>query len=70
MNLMICVSKGKALVTPEGLRCGAPRESEPERRCNKLLCKRNSAGQIAGNYRCERCHQEIEIKLQEPVLAI
>jgi hypothetical protein len=63
MTLLPAVSKGKALITAEGLRCGAPRANDPDRRCNKQLAKRNAAGQIAGNFRCERCKQEIEIKL-------
>lgn len=67
LNLLMNVSKGKALIKPEGLRCGAPRENDPERICHKLLVKRSSRGQIAGNFRCERCGQEIEVSLVEPV---
>lgn len=65
MNLLMCVSKGNALIKPEGLRCGASRENEPDRKCNKLLVKKNKDGIVAGNFRCERCTQEIEITLKE-----
>lgn len=65
-TLLPCITKGKALITPEGLRCGASRTNDQDRRCNKLLAKKNAANQIAGNFRCERCRQEIEVKLVDP----
>ncbi len=63
MKLLTYVTKGKARITDEGLRCAAPRSDNPEWVCHKLLAKKNSGGQIAGNFRCERCKQEIEVKL-------
>jgi phage FluMu protein Com len=63
MKLLILITKGQAIVHGDLLRCAAPRENDPKRACNKLLAKKNAQGQIAGNFRCERCHQEIEIKL-------
>lgn len=60
----ICFEKGKGRIAPEGLRCGAPRKDFPERICNKLLCKRNTRGQIAGDFRCERCGQDIELTIK------
>ena len=61
-QLLIYITKGRAQVRPEGLRCVAPR-SEEGWICNKLIVKANADGQIAGNFRCERCRQEIEVKL-------
>jgi hypothetical protein len=58
------ITKGKASVTPEGLRCRAPRDKDPTRTCNKLLVKRSASGQIAGNFLCERCRQEVEVEIQ------
>ena len=52
------ITKGKAVQTQDGLRCMSDYKG---RNCNKLICKRNAKGQIAGNYRCERCSQEIEV---------
>ena len=65
MTLLICITKGKALIKPEGLRCGATREKEPERVCHKLICRPSTRGQIAGNFRCERCKQEIDVSMIE-----
>jgi hypothetical protein len=62
-RLMTFFTKGKGFLTPEGLRCGAPRELDPARNCNKLVVKKNKEGQIAGNFRCERCRQEIEVRM-------
>lgn len=63
MRLLKFIVKGKAVIQGDSLRCAAPRVNDPNRVCNKLICKANSISQIAGNYRCERCHQEIEVKL-------
>ncbi len=63
MPLLTSITKGKARIHPEGLRCAAPRDNDPARDCNKLIAKRNDAGQIAGNFLCERCRQVIEVKL-------
>lgn len=66
LKLLTCISKGKASLKPEGLRCGAARKKEPERKCDKLLVKRSARGQIAGNFRCDRCGQEIDVSMIEP----
>lgn len=66
MKLLTFVSKGQAHFYPEGLRCAAPRPDKPGAVCNKLLVKKASNGQIAGNFRCERCRQEIEVVLKPP----
>jgi DNA-directed RNA polymerase subunit RPC12/RpoP len=63
MKLLIYVTKGKAVIQGESLRCASPRPDDPNRICNKLLCKRNEQGQIAGDFRCERCHSQIQVKL-------
>ncbi len=63
MKLVIFFSKGKGFITREGLRCGALRESDPARNCNKLLVKKNAEQQIAGSFRCERCGQDIEVRM-------
>jgi hypothetical protein len=57
------ITKGKAVITPDGLRCRAPRDKDPTRACNKLLVKRSAGGQIAGNFRCERCSAEVEVEV-------
>jgi phage FluMu protein Com len=61
--LLTYITKGKAVIQGDSLRCAAPRTSDPRRSCNKLLAKTNEQGQIAGDFRCERCHQQIQVKL-------
>ena len=63
-RLLTYITMGQAVIKPEGLRCQATREGHFT--CNKLLAKKNAYGQIAGNFRCERCHQEIEVCLGPP----
>lgn len=63
MRLLSYITKGKAIIQGDSLRCAAPRANDSRRQCNKLLAKKNESGQIAGNFRCERCHQAIEVKL-------
>ena len=63
-RLLTYITKGKAVIKPEGLRCQAPLAGSWT--CNKLLVKKNEEGQIAGNFRCERCRQEIEVRLGAP----
>lgn len=63
MKLLIYITKGSAVIQGDSLRCAASRANDSRRTCNKLLVKKNEQGQIAGNFRCERCHQEIEVKL-------
>jgi hypothetical protein len=64
MTNQLIISKGMAIVTPSGLRCQALRPKQPDQVCNKLIVKKNSLGQIAGSFKCERCSQEIEIQLK------
>lgn len=64
MKLLTFIEKGQAIPTLEGLRCAAPRKDKPGAVCNKLLVKRASNGQIAGNFRCERCRQEVEVVMK------
>jgi phage FluMu protein Com len=63
MRLLKFITKGQAVIQGDSLRCAAARANDSKRTCNKLLVKTNEQGQIAGNFRCERCHQEIEVKL-------
>lgn len=82
MKLLTFVTKGRALLTADGLRCGNPRPDKDQkhgetpgegieqhddvRPCNKLLAKRNRLGQVCGRFKCERCKQEIEVELAPP----
>jgi hypothetical protein len=63
MTLQAHIKRGKAILTPDGLRCQAPRLKDPSHKCNKLQVRRNSANQLAGAFKCERCSQEIEVEL-------
>lgn len=80
MKLLTFVTKGRAILTVDGLRCGNPRPDKDLPRvgvdpgvgtprvgtCNKLLAKRNRLGQVCGKFKCERCKQEIEVELAPP----
>jgi hypothetical protein len=57
------ITKGKAVITPDGLRCRAPRDKDPARTCNKLIVKKNPVGQIAGSFLCERCDELIDVEI-------
>ena len=58
------ITIGKAKITPQGdLRCQGPRVGDPTRVCNKLLCKANSKGFIAGDFVCTRCKQHIIVEV-------
>ncbi len=63
MIFLTHIKKGQAVVVPNGLRCQGPRVKQPDQLCNKLLVKKNSLGQVAGAFKCERCGQEIEVEL-------
>lgn len=63
MNFQTHIKKGKAILVPNGLRCQGPRLKQPDQLCNKLLVKKNSLGQVAGAFKCERCSQEIEVEI-------
>ena len=62
-RLATSITKGKAIFVGGDLRCNAPRTFGQRKTCNKLLAKRNELGQLAGNFRCERCRQEVEVSL-------
>lgn len=57
------IKRGKASIAPEGLRCQGPRLKQPDKLCNKLLVMKNSLGQVAGSFKCERCSQEIDVEI-------
>jgi len=63
VRLLTFITRGKAVIQGDSLRCAAARINDPRRQCNKLLAKKNEQGQIAGDFRCERCHQQIQVKL-------
>lgn len=65
MTLVPRITHGLAILKPEGLRCQASRASAPSVACNKLICRTNNHGQIAGSFLCERCRQNIEVSLVE-----
>lgn len=64
-RLLPAVSKGHAVLVEGELRCDRPRKDDPARQCRKLIAKANKLGQIAGNFLCERCKEEIEVRLVE-----
>lgn len=57
------ITSGKAVIQDGGLRCNTPRMADASKSCNKLLAKTNASGQIAGNFRCDRCKSEVEVKV-------
>jgi hypothetical protein len=63
-NLVPAVSSGKAVFISDELRCQAARAGQRgDGVCNKLIAKFNRLHQIAGDFRCERCKQEIEVRM-------
>jgi phage FluMu protein Com len=63
MQYQTFIKSGKAVITQAGLRCQGVRPKDVNTPCNKLLIKRNSANQIAGCLKCDRCHQIVEIEI-------
>lgn len=61
MKFLTCIGKGNAQIENGGLRCAAPREGRPGWICKKLIVRKNRSGQIAGEFKCERCGQIIEV---------
>jgi hypothetical protein len=55
------VIKGIANITRTDLRCGGQRKKDPSFTCGKLLAKKNSLGQLCGEFKCERCGGIIEV---------
>ena len=60
----MAIKKGRAIIVPNGLRCQGPRLKQPDQLCNKLLVRKNDLGQIAGNFKCERCSQIVEVEIR------
>jgi hypothetical protein len=60
----IVITQGQAYVKGDVLRCMAKRSDDPERICNKVVVKKNTAGEIAGNFMCpdRRCRQLISVE--------
>jgi hypothetical protein len=57
------IRKGRAVITANGLRCQGPRKNDPTLICNKLLVHRTDEGQVAGQFKCGRCGQIIEVAM-------
>lgn len=64
MSYQTFITKGKAMIQNDGLRCRNPRDKDPTRSCNKLIVKKSSSGQIAGSFLCERCKQIVEVEIE------
>jgi hypothetical protein len=62
MKLLTFITKGQVQISSEGMRCMALRENG--RVCHKMICKKNNLGQIAGDFQCERCKQNIQVTLR------
>ena len=62
-RLLTSITKGKAMFVGVDLRCNAPRLTGQRKICNKLLVRKNELGQLAGNFLCERCKQEVEVTM-------
>jgi hypothetical protein len=54
---------GEAIVIDGRLRCTNRRVGKENRtyNCNKLICKANSRGQIAGKFQCGSCKAHVEV---------
>ena len=61
--MQIVITKGKAYISNNGLRCMNPRSDNADLKCNKLIVKKNAIGEISGNFMCpdRRCKQSIEV---------
>lgn len=64
MNFLTQIKKGRAVIVQSGLRCQGPRVKQPDQVCNKLLVRKNAIGQIAGQFKCDRCSQVIEVEIR------
>ena len=63
--MQIKITKGKAYLTNTGLRCMKPRADNQELYCNKLIAKKNSMGELSGDFQCpdRRCRQNIQVEI-------
>ena len=71
------ITKGRGFIFPadahsqyQGLRCKAlttikVKGEVREVVCNRLIVKPNSDGEIAGEFRCIRCKQTLEVKITD-----
>jgi hypothetical protein len=64
-RIVITQGLAKVVVSDDGggLRCMAKRSGDPDRSCNKLLARLNVAGQVAGNFQCDRCKQIVSVEM-------
>ena len=67
MKFICYIKSGKAIIQEGNLRCAQPRSGDARRQCNKLLAKKNESNQIAGDFRCERCHQNVVVAMKVAV---
>lgn len=60
------ITRGKAAFERNALRC-AGKHTDPKRSapCGRLIVKLNRSNQLAGEFKCERCHQIIEVTMIE-----
>lgn len=63
--MQIVITKGKAYISNSGLRCMNTRSDNVDLKCNKLIVKKNSLGELSGNFMCpdRRCKQNIEVMI-------
>ena len=65
------ISLGRAFIANGELRCKAPvtrfavnkdgTQTPVKAVCNRLVCKENKDAEIAGQYKCDKCGQIIEV---------
>jgi hypothetical protein len=60
----IIIKQGKAKILNGGLRCANFRNDKPTLLCNKQLARKNSAGELAGSFKCERCGAIVEVGIR------
>jgi hypothetical protein len=62
----IVITQGQAYLKGNGLRCMAPRYDDATCKCNTLVVKKNSAGELSGAFQCpeRRCRQHIEVEVR------
>jgi phage FluMu protein Com len=63
--MIMKVTKGLAVFTGEGLRCASPRPNDIARYCGRLLVKKSASGQLAGEFKCDRCNAICEVQLTD-----
>jgi hypothetical protein len=63
----IVIKQGKAKVINGGLRCANFRKDKPTLLCDKQLVRKNTNGQIAGSFKCDRCGAIVEVGIKIPI---